>query len=83
MNQNDSDIVCITETWFSTKILDNAIPKNSFALFWKYRDKHGGDISIFLESNIRGMRLVVPDIPECVTEILWLQVRPRRLPEAV
>ena len=83
MNQNDSDIVCITETWLSTEFLDNTIPKNSFALFWKYREKQGGDVSIFLKSNIRSMRLVVPDIPESVTETLWLQIRPRRLPKAV
>ena len=53
---------------------------NGFALFRKDREKQGG--VIFLKSNIRCKRLVVPDLPEGVTEILWLQTRPGRLAKA-
>ena len=83
VNQNDSDIVCITETWSSNEILASAIAMNGFTLFRKDCEKRGGCVAIFVKSNIRCKRLVVPDLPECMTEILWLQIRPRRLPRAV
>ena len=83
VNQNDSDIVCITETWLSDEIPDNAIAMHGFTLFRKDREKRGGGVAIFVKSNIQCKRLPVPDIPESVTEILWLQMRPCRLPRAV
>ena len=83
VNQNDSDIVCITETWLSDEIPDNAIAMHGFSLFRKDREKRGGGVAIFVKSNIQCKRLSVPDIPESVTEILWLQMRPCRLPRAV
>ena len=83
VNQSDSDILCITETWSPNEILDNAIVMNGFTLFRKDREKRGGGVAIFVKSSIRCERLVVPDLPDCMTEILWLQIRPRRLPGAV
>jgi hypothetical protein len=35
VNQNDSDIVCITETWLSDEIPDNAVAMHGFTLFRK------------------------------------------------
>ena len=83
VNQNDSDIVCITETWLSDEIPDNAVAMHGFTLFRKDREKRGGGVAIFVKSNIQCKRLSVPEIPESVTEILWLQMRPCRLPRAV
>ena len=83
VNQNDSDIVCVTETWLSNEIPGNAIAMNGFTIFWKDVGKRGGGVAIFVKSNIRCKRLVVPDLSECESEILWFQIGPRRLPRAV
>ena len=83
MNQNDSDIVCITETWLFNEKPDDAIALKDFALFWKDCETCGAGIAIFVKSNIQCKRLVVHEILKCVTEILWLQIRPCRLPRSV
>ena len=71
VNHNDSGIVCITETWLFNEIPDNAVAMNGFTLFRKDLGKRGGDVAI-----PPNQRLVVPDLSECVSEILWLQIRP-------
>ena len=56
VNQNDSDIVCVTETWLSNEIPDNAIAMNGFTLFRKDSEKRGRGVAIFVKSNIRCKR---------------------------
>ena len=69
VNQNDLDIVCITETWLSNETPDHAIALNDFTLFRKDCEGRCRGVAIFVKSNIRCKRLV--DILECVTGILW------------
>ena len=73
VNRNNSGIVCITETWLFNEIPDNAVAMNgfTFTLIRKDLGKRGGDVAI-----PPNKRLVVPDLSECVSEILWLQIRP-------
>ena len=71
VNQNDSDIVCITETWLSNEIPGDTIALKDFTLFRKDRERRDGGIEIFVKSNIQCKRFVVPEILDCVTEILW------------
>jgi exonuclease III len=49
VNQNDSDIVCITETWLSDEIPDNAVAMHGFTLFRKDRETRGGGVAIFVK----------------------------------
>ena len=53
VNQNDSDIVCITETWLSNDIPDDAIALKDFTLIRKGRERRGGGIARFVKSNIQ------------------------------
>ena len=50
-----------------------------YSMIRKDREKRGGGVAIFVQSNIRCKRLVVPDILECVSEILWLQIKPHQI----
>ena len=64
LNQNDSDIVCITETWLSNEIPNVAIALKDFTLFRKDRERRGGGIAT-LWLQIRPCRL-----PRAVSSIL-------------
>ena len=75
-NQNDSHIVCITAMRLSNEIPHNAITMNGFTLSRKDRGNSDGGVAIFAKFNIRCKRLTVPDLSNCVIEMLWLQIRP-------
>ena len=77
---NHADIICITETWLSSVILDNVIALHDFNLFSNDRSI-GGGVCAYINSNIYCRRLMEFESP--TTESLWLLVRPKKLPRSV
>lgn len=47
-----TDIVCVSETWFTPEISDNVIASNGFNLFRNDRFSHGGGVAIFIRKDI-------------------------------
>lgn len=47
-----TDIVCISETWFSPDISDKVISPIGFNLFRNDRSSHGGGVAIYARKNI-------------------------------
>ncbi len=79
---NHADIICITETWLSSAILDNVIALSNFNLFRNDRlGSIGGGVCAHINSNIYCRRLTEFESP--TIESLWLLVRPKKLPRSV
>ena len=79
---NHADIICITETWLSSAILDNVIALPNFNLFRNDRlGSIGGGVCAYINSNIYCRRLTEFESP--TIESLWLLVRPKKLPRSV
>ena len=83
INQNDVDLVCVSETWLSDEIPDSAISMRDFILFRKDRTTRGGGVAAYINSAIPCKRLAALDLSGSITETLWLQLRPVRLPRPV
>lgn len=47
-----ADIVCVSETWFSSAITDSLIAVADFNLFRNDRSSHGGGVAIYIKKNI-------------------------------
>ena len=80
VNQNNVDIVCITETWLTESIPNSAVDIKDYSLVRKDRkpDKRGGGVCAYIKSNIGFTiidKLISPEF-----EALWLYTRPHRLP---
>ena len=67
--QNNADVICVTESWLTKDIPVSAIAMSDFMVFRKDRSvSRGGGLAVY---------------PGNVSECLWLQLRPRRLPRSV
>ena len=80
VNQNNADIVCITETWLTESIPNSAVDIKNYSLVRKDRkpDKRGGGVCAYIKSSI-GFT-VIDKLIRPLFEALWLYTRPHRLP---
>ena len=83
MNKNSVDVVCITETWLSTKISDSAVAMNNFVLFRNDCPSHAGGVGIYVNCKIPCKRLPDYQPSESIAGTLWTQLRPVRLPRKI
>ena len=80
-NLNSADGVCVTETWLTDTIPDSAVSMKNYVLFRRDRPTHAGVIAAYSNCDIPCQIVSTPtDSP---TEILWIKLRPRRLPRPV
>ena len=83
-HQNNADIICVTESWLTKDIPVLAIAMSDFMVFRKDRSvSRGGTLAVYVNSTIRCKSLSQFVNPGNVSECLWLQLRPRRLPRSV
>ena len=68
--QNSADIVCITETWLTDNIINDAVVLSGYNLFRKDRGSRGGGITVYISSSIRAKRLEDQELCEAVSESL-------------
>ena len=75
----DIDLFFITETWLKNTINDNQVTLSGYNLERLDRriGVHGG-VCLFSKIGIRTTRLLTLESP--TLEVMWVQVRPRRLP---
>ena len=80
VNQNNADIVCITETWLTESIPNSVVELKNYSLVRMDRksDKRGGGVCAYIKSNI-GFT-VLRDLHNSSFEATWLYLRPHRLP---
>ena len=79
---NQTDMVCISETWLSPAIPDNLVSLSNFNLFRNDRlVSNGGGVCAYINSNIYCRRIV--EFENSSIESLWLSVRPKKLPRSV
>ena len=80
INENNADIVCITETWLTGSIPDSVVEIKGFALVRKDRqgDRRGGGVCPYIKSSI-GFS-TIDELSNSPFETLWLYLRPNRLP---
>ena len=81
--QNSAGIVCITDTWLSNDIPDDAVTLRGYNLFQKDCELCGGGITLYVSSSIRSKRLENQELREAITESLWVELRPSRLPRPI
>ncbi|XP_048590485.1 uncharacterized protein LOC116620085 [Nematostella vectensis] len=79
---NGVDIACITESWLTPDVPDPQL--NNFTIFRKDRVySSGGGVAVYVNSDIPCKEVNSPELVDCVSELLWLQLRPVRLPRSV
>ena len=80
INENNADIVCITETWLTNNIPDSVVEMKEFSLVRKDRgdDRRGGGVCAYINSSI-GFT-TIDELNNSSFESLWLYLRPNRLP---
>jgi hypothetical protein len=79
---NQTDMVCITETWLSPAIPDNLVSLSNFNLFRNDRlVSNGGGVCAYINSNIYCRR--IEEFENSSIESLWLSMRPKKLPRSV
>ena len=76
------DLICLTETWLQSHIEDNAVSISGFNLVRKdwQLGVHGG-ICVFVKNSIPF--IVLDDLIISTIEVLWIELRPKRLPRGV
>ena len=76
------DLICLTETWLHCHIQDSVVSINGFNLIRKDRQEgsHGG-VCVFIKDLIPF--IVLEDLSESPLEVLWIKLRPTRLPRGV
>ena len=80
---NDTDIICITESWLHSDILDSAAHLSNYIgpLRNDRESKQGGGVLCYVKSNIKVIELKELTDPDI--ESLWLTVHPKKLPRSV
>ena len=80
INQNDVDIVCITETWLTNNISNSVVDISDNTLVRKDRsaDKRGGGVCTYIKSSIDFT--TIDELNDSPFESLWVYIRPSRLP---
>ena len=75
---NNSDVVCVAETWLSASVPSESVSMSGFSLFRKDRNRQGGGVACYVRDSIPCTVLTDFDEPEL--ETLWLMLRPARMP---
>ena len=83
INLNSADVICVTETWLSEEISDSYVSLLNFSLFRKDRTTRGGGIAMYVKSSIQCKTLDIIKPPDMITEYMWIQLRPTRLPRQI
>ena len=82
--QNNTDVICVTESWLTNDVPVSAIAMSDFMVFQKDQSVScGGGLVVCVNSTIRCKTLSQFANPGNVSECLWLQLRPCRLPRSV
>ena len=78
--QNNADVIAITETWLNSRITDGAVSLPGYSIVRNDREngKRGGGVCAFIKSNIPFS--TIPNLCTPDVEGLWLRLRPFRLP---
>ena len=67
---NNFDIVCVVESWLSPQVSNSEIFIPGFKIFRKDRNRHGGDILIFVKYNLACTSIlfihIIEFVPLCV-----------------
>ena len=79
-NLNSADVVCVTETWLTDTIPDSAVSMKNYVLFRRDRPTYAGGIAAYINCDIPCRIVSTPMLVDSPTEILWIKLRPRRLP---
>ena len=81
-DDNEVDLVCITESWLHSGILDSGVSLTNYLIFRNDRlTTTGGGVCIYINSKIPCKRLTGYEDPDI--ESLWLSIRPFRLPRSI
>lgn len=79
--RNDVDLACITETWLKDRITDSVVHIPGYSIIRRDREvvEHGG-VCLYIKDGYSKYRVI--DKLKCCDEheILWVHLRPKRLP---
>ena len=69
--QFNTDVGCITETWFTAKMSENHTAINGFSLYRRDRKKRkGGDVCVYVKDSIQSCIYSISDD----FEVLWVNI---------
>ena len=82
IHNSDVEIACITETWLRDHIDDNVVNVSGFRLVRldRINSQHGG-VCMYVRNNIQCN--IVQDLLDSNFEIVWVHIRPTRLPRGI
>jgi len=73
------DCICVTETWLKSRIRDNVVAIDGFNLVRRDRvDIEHCGVCVFIRNRINSTTLEDVKVPNL--EVLWIKLRPARLP---
>ena len=79
---NNADLIAITETWFNENTPLQLFSLSNYNLFFKSRkDRVGGGVALYGKQRLNCKQLPV-QVPDGL-EVLWIQMRPPKLPRQV
>ena len=74
ISNNPYDLICLSETWLNSTILNTALEVDGYKLFRRDRyNQRGGGICVFVKSNLP-VTVLNNFIPQ-LTEQLWLTIK--------
>lgn len=74
ISNNPYDLICLSETWLNSTILNTALEIDGYKLFRRDRyNQRGGGICVFVKSNL-SVTVLNNFIPQ-LTEQLWLTIK--------
>ena len=82
VNERKPDILCVTETWLTSEVLDQHIALPDFSVY--RRDKgRGGGVCIYVSDSLSVTPVDVNMEPVEGVEDLWLTIQCRKLPSVI
>jgi hypothetical protein len=81
---NDTNIICLTESWCNTDIPDDAIGISNYSFYRRDRQdgRAGGGLICYINENIPVVKLW-SELNEIDLETLFITIRPKRLPRGI
>ena len=81
IEQQNADIVCISESFLSDEIPDDVIEYEGFAIHRKNRNRHGGGVLCYIKESLKLKKWTELDTPGI--ESVWFTVSAKNMPRDI
>ena len=83
VREGDFDIISVSETWFTDEIPEQVYNISGYSMLCKNRiGRRGGGVALYVRDEMHPTPVCLTTVPP-EHEIVWVQLRPHRLPRTV